>query len=454
MIREDQLSVATADDYPVSRRQIDSQLHYENEVAEMFRAGRLCLKKELLLGICMLLAGCGARNPNVGPSIEFTKIPLAGHGGPDRLDTIEGRVVQARPGQQIVLFARWGPWWVQPLADQPFTKIQPDSTWRSSTHLGMEYAAVLVDPGYRPQPTMEVLPSAGTGVVVVAITRGRVIFWQTGWFMLGSAAAFGLAAVMLFRLRMQKMSRRHTLLLEERLAERTRIAQELHDTLLQDFLSVSMQLHVANDQLASDSPAKPIVTRILDLIGRVIEESRNTVHGLRSCSWRSQDLEQAFSRIQEELAITPKAKFRVIVEGVARPLRPVIGDDVYLIGREALANAFHHSGASEIEVELEYSDNQLRLLVRDNGCGIATNVLQSGSAGRWGLSGMRERTEKIGARLRVLSRAEAGMEIELSVPSQIAYLPRDSDRPSRWLAILPPRKAKETGSPIESERAG
>jgi len=454
MIKEDQLRVPTADDYPVSRGQVDSQLHYDNEVAKMSGAERLCLKKVLLLGICMLLAGCGARNSNVGPSVEFTKIPLAGHGGPDRLDTIAGRVVRARTGQQIVIFARWGPWWVQPLADQPFTRIQPDSTWRSSTHFGTEYAAVLVDPGYRPQPTMEALPSVGSGVIVVAITKGRAVFWQTGWFILGSAAAFGLTVVMLFRLRMQNVGRQHTLLLEERLAERTRIAQELHDTLLQDFLSVSMQLHVANDQLASDSPAKPIVTRILDLMGRVIEESRNTVHGLRSSSWRSQDLEQAFSRVPEELAITQKASFSVIVEGVTRPLRPVIGDDVYLIGREALANAFQHSGASAIEVELEYSDNQLRLLVRDNGCGIANEILQSARNGHWGLSRMRERTERIGAKLRVLSRAAAGTEIELTIPNHIAYLPRDSDRPAGWLSRVHAQRAKKIDLPIESERVG
>jgi signal transduction histidine kinase len=433
---------------------IADQLLYDDEAAQMFEVKQFCLKKALWLGLCVLLAGCGQRNAKVGPSIEFTKVPLAGHGGPDRLDTIEGRVVQARPGQQIVLFARWGPWWVQPLADQPFSKIQPDSTWRSSTHFGTEYAAVLVDPGYRPQPTMEVLPSVGAGVIVVAITKGRAVFWQTGWFMLGSGVAFGLAVMMLFRLRMQKVARQHTLLLEERLAERTRIAQELHDTLLQDFLSVSMQLHVANDQLASDSPAKAIVNRVLDLMGRVIEESRNTVHGLRSSSWRSQDLEQAFSRIQEELAITQKASLCVIVEGVARPLRPVIGDDVYLIGREALANAFQHSGASEIEVELEYSDNQLRLLVRDNGCGMANEILQSARNGHWGLSRMRERTERIGGKLRVWSRAAAGTEIELTIPSHTAYLPRDSDRPAGWHSRVHAQRAKKTDLPIESERVG
>ncbi len=418
----------------------------------MFGCKQFCLKRALLLGICVLLAGCGARNTNVGPSIEFTKVPLAGEGGPDKVDTIEGRVVRVSPGQQIVLFARWGPWWVQPFADHPYTRIQPDSKWRSSTHFGTEYAALLVDPGYRPQPTTDVLPSEGAGVIAVAITKGRPVFWQTWWFLLGIAAASAVAVVMLFRARMHKVTRQLSLRLEERLAERTRIAQELHDTLLQDFLSVSMQLHVANDQLAGDSPAKPIVTRVLDLMGHVIEEGRNTVQGLRSSNWRSQDLEQAFSRIQQELAITQKASFRVIVEGVARPLRPAIGDDVYLIGREALANAFHHSGASEIEVELEYAVDQLRLLVRDNGCGIAGDVLQSARAGHWGLSVMRERTERIGAKLRVLSRATAGTEIELSVPSNIAYLLRDSDRPVKWFSKLRPPEVNADDSPIESER--
>jgi len=299
---------------------------------------------------------------------------------------------------------------------------------------------------------MEVLPSEGGGVVVVAITKGKPVFWQTWWFLVGIAVAFALAVLALFRLRMHRVTQQLSLRLEERLAERTRIAQELHDTLLQDFLSASMQLHVANDQLAVDSPAKPLVTRVLDMMGRVIEEGRNTLQGLRSSNWSCQDLEQAFSRIQEELGIGKRARFRMIVEGVARPLRPVIGDDVYLIGREALANAFRHSGASEIEVELEYGADQLRLLVRDNGCGIADEVLQSSRDGHWGLPGMRERTERIGAKLRVLSRVAAGMEIELSVPSHIAYLPRDSDRPAKWLSKRQPRKARGTDSPMESER--
>jgi signal transduction histidine kinase len=417
--------------------------------SRMFGSKGLRLKRAFLLSVCALIAGCGAQKTGIGPSIEFTRVPPAGHGGPDSLDTIGGRAIGARPGQQVVLFARWGPWWVQPLTDQPFTAIQPDSNWRNSTHLGTEYAALLVDPGYRPKATMDVLPSVGGGVILVAVTKGRPIFWQTWWFLLGSATVLAFAGVMFFRVRVHRVTRQMNLRIEERLAERTRIAQELHDTLLQDFLSASMQLHVANDQLADDSPAKLHVTRVLEMMGRVIQEGRNTVQGLRSADWGSQDLEKAFSRIHEELAITKRASFRVIAAGIPRPLRPVIGDEVYLIGREALANAVHHSGASEIEVELEYAANQLRLRVRDNGCGMASDALLA-REGHWGLVGMRERTERIGARLRVLSRAAAGMEIELSVPGHIAYLPRDSDRPSRWL----PRKPTGTDLSIESERLG
>jgi signal transduction histidine kinase len=411
-------------------------------------------ERALLLFFCMLLSGCRSRHGVSEPSIEFTTIPPAAEGGPDKIDSIEGRVINARPGQQIVVYARWGRWWVQPFADQPFTTIQADSKWKSSTHYGTEYAALLVDRGYRPRATMDVVPSEGDGVIVAAITKGKPVFWQSWWFLLCIWGALALAIVTIFRVRMHRVTQELSLRLEERLAERTRIAQELHDTLLQDFLSASMQLHVANDQLAADSPAKPLVARVLDMMGRAIEEGRKTVQGLRSSSRGSQDLEQAFSLIQQELAITKPARFRVMVGGVARPLRCATGDEVYLIGREALANAFRHSGASEIEVELEYAADQLRVLVRDNGCGISSETLQSARDGHWGLSGMRERAERIGARLRILSRAAAGLEVELSVPSDIAYLPRDSDRPPRWVSRLHLRKVKRTSSSLESERVG
>jgi hypothetical protein len=125
-----------------------------------------------LLLCCLLLSGCHSRQAAAGPTIEFTKIPPAAQGGRERVDTIAGRVIGARPGQQIVVYARSGPWWVQPWPDQAFIPIQSDSTWDTSTHLGFEYAALLVDPGYRPPPTMDVAPTQGGSVVAVQIVKG------------------------------------------------------------------------------------------------------------------------------------------------------------------------------------------------------------------------------------------------------------------------------------------
>src|SRR5262249_19189416 len=155
------------------------------------------------------------------------------------------------------------------------------------------------------------------------------------------------------------------------------IAQELHDTLLQGFLSASMQVHVAADSLPADSSAKPTLTRAQQLMRQVIDEGRNAVRGLRSSDSMSLDLEQAFSQMPQELGphSGQAAGFRVIVEGQQQPLHPLLRDDVYRIGREALINAFRHARAKHVEVELKYSPSQLRLLVRDDGGGIDPQIL-------------------------------------------------------------------------------
>ncbi len=278
------------------------------------------------------------------------------------------------------------------------------------------------------------------------------VFWQTWWFRLSSLLVIALAVLMSFRLRVLRLARQMNMRFEERLAERTRIAQELHDTLLQGFLSASMQLHVADDQLAADSPAKPLVNRVLTLMGRVIDEGRNAVRGLRSSTRGSHDLEGAFSSIQEEIANQQEVGFRVIVEGASRPLRPAIRDEVYVIGREALVNAFHHSRASDIEVELEYAASHLRVLVRDNGCGIDPETVRSGRDGHWGLSGMRERAERIGARFRVLSSASAGTEVEMSIPGNIAYELTSSNHRGGWFSKLHASKVTEGEPKARSEQ--
>jgi signal transduction histidine kinase len=266
--------------------------------------------------------------------------------------------------------------------------------------------------------------------------------WQTWWFRSVCLLIVGSGILLLYQFRLRSLTHQMNMRFEERLAERTRIAQELHDTLLQGFLSASMQLHVADDRLPENSPAKPMVSRVLTLMKDVIEDGRNTLRGLRSRSYELHDLAQAFSRIPEELSLQQPIDYRVIVEGQPRPLHPVIRDDVYRIGREALVNSFRHAQANSIEVEIEYGVNQLRVNVRDNGVGIDPQVLRTGREGHWGLSGMRERAERIGARLTVWTRPAGGTEIELSVPAALAFESKSPNGASKWLVKLYAGKTK------------
>jgi signal transduction histidine kinase len=251
------------------------------------------------------------------------------------------------------------------------------------------------------------------------------LLWQTWWFRLGCVVVAAAGISIVYRARILRLTRQLNLRSEERLAERTRIAQELHDTLLQGFLSSSMQVHVATDRLPDDSAAKPILNRSLQLMGQVIEEGRNAVRGLRSSRSASLDLEQAFALVQQEVASGEPAgappDYRVVVIGQQRPLHPLLRDEVYRIGREALINAFRHARARKVAIELKYLPRSFRVVVRDDGCGIDPKILQSGREGHWGLPGMRERAEKIGARFHVWSKIGDGTEVELSFPGYVAF---------------------------------
>ena len=278
-------------------------------------------------------------------------------------------------------------------------------------------------------------------------------FWQTRWFQLCGALMIGLGALAFFRLRVLRLTSQLNMRFEERLAERTRIAQELHDTLLQGVISASMQLHVVTEQIPADSTARHALQRVAALMGRVVEEGRHAVGGLRSPNTRAVDLGQALSEIPREFLGENKMEFRVIVEGLPRPLNPVIRDEVFHIGREALINAFRHAQAKSVEVELEYASYGLRVLVRDSGVGFDSNVLRFGRDGHWGLSGMRERAKRIGARLRVLSRPAAGTEVELTVPGAIAFLSPPSKGAAKWLrSFLPAWKQAIERFPSEREQ--
>ncbi len=133
---------------------------------------RVFRRLEIVLCFGLLISGCRSRQGSTSPSIEFTRVPPAAQGGRERVDTISGRVVGARPDQRVVIFAKSGPWWVQPDPDHPFITVQPDSKWSTPTHLGYEYAALLVDKAYQPQPTTDAIPATGGAVAAVNIIKG------------------------------------------------------------------------------------------------------------------------------------------------------------------------------------------------------------------------------------------------------------------------------------------
>jgi signal transduction histidine kinase len=127
------------------------------------------------------------------------------------------------------------------------------------------------------------------------------------------------------------------------------------------------------------------------------------------------------SNVPDELGLPSTVGFRVVVEGWQRPLRASLREELYRIGREAIVNAYRHSKATSIETEIEYRNSELRIAVRDNGCGIDRRKLQCEAHRHWGLQGMMDQAAGIGARLRILSRVALGTEVELTVPARIAF---------------------------------
>lgn len=289
--------------------------------------------------------------------------------------------------------------------------------------------------------------SAGIWNSQEAITEFEIapLIWQTWWFRLCCLIAAVLLVLLLFRLRLYRVTNNLNLRFEERLAERTRIAQELHDSLLQGVVGASMQLDVALNQLPENSADSQAISKVMLTMKRVIDEGRHTVRGLRSADLPLpvNSLEQSFSEFWRDLAVKDEMDFRLIVEGAPRILHPLVRDEVYRIGGEALINAVRHSKAEKIEMEIDYAAKYLKMAIRDDGCGIDPQIINAGREGHWGLTGMRERASRIGARIKVLSRVQSGTEIELLVPGQIAFEGQSSSNYLlKYLNKFYPRKAK------------
>ena len=223
------------------------------------------------------------------------------------------------------------------------------------------------------------------------------------------------------RARLRHVARELELTLDARIAERTRIARDLHDTLLGSFNGLLMHLEAAS-LLFPTQPmeAKRTLDSTIARAARVIDEGREALEGLRHSSAASNDLATTIARLCEEFP--QPISFRVDVEGTPRPLQPIVTDEVYRIAAEALRNAFQHSNGTRVEAELSYLARQFRLRVRDNGRGIANKVLVSqGREKHFGLKGMHERAALAGGKLALWSAPGAGTELELTIPGTRAY---------------------------------
>jgi signal transduction histidine kinase len=243
---------------------------------------------------------------------------------------------------------------------------------------------------------------------------------ETWWFRTTALCLTAAAIFAGYRYRMARVHAAMNLRFEERLAERTRIARELHDTLLQSFQGLMLRLQVVDD-LLPQGKAKEQLEQSLERADQAIAEGRSAVYDLRSSAITTNDLAQAVRALGEELATQDSTAFHLVVEGSMRDLHPIIRDELYRITREALRNAFSHAAAHHIETEITYGERTFRLRIRDDGQGIPPELLEAGRAGHYGLSGMRERAQQIGARFEIWSGAKAGTEIELSVAGSIAY---------------------------------
>jgi signal transduction histidine kinase/streptogramin lyase len=262
-----------------------------------------------------------------------------------------------------------------------------------------------------------------------AVLNIRILppWWSTWWFRTLYSALILLLIWSIYRYRLGQMARQYQLQLEARVSERTRIARELHDTLLQGFHGLLLRFQTVSN-LLPDRPAeaKQRLESAIDHAAQAITESRDAVQQLRSSTVVTNDLPLALSALGKELAADEinqnSAVFRVEVEGTPRNLHPILRDEVYRIAAEGMRNAFRHAQARQIEVEIRYDERQLRVRVRDDGKGVNAKLLnEEGRTGHWGLNGMYERAKLVGANLDVWSKLDSGTEVELSVPASIAY---------------------------------
>ncbi|RUL72467.1 sensor histidine kinase [Dyella choica] len=266
------------------------------------------------------------------------------------------------------------------------------------------------------------------GKRMTAMTQHLTTWYSMGYIALAMAVVIGLAV---FRYR--QMAARLRDRLEVRHAERERIARELHDTLLQGIQGLILRFQAIAEQIPEGDPIRARIDQALTRAEEVLVDGRDRVHDLRLSEGAAKDLAMTFESLGMELQAENPAKFQLFLHGTRREVDPVILEEIYLIGREAMLNAFRHARATTIAMDMAFESKQFLLRVQDNGIGIDPDILETGyKPGHWGLRGMRERAQCIGGSCSISSLQGQGTAVELQVPSHVAYITR---RPARWATL-------------------
>jgi len=250
----------------------------------------------------------------------------------------------------------------------------------------------------------------------------RPAFYQTLWFEVLCSCLVILALWQALAFRVRQVNRRLRVRLEARHAERERIARDLHDTLLQSFpgLLVKMQAGINRLPLSEGAAELQFLNQTLDQAQDIIVESREQVSRLRSEEYSN--LPEVLSVFAKEHARSLKMTLNVSVDGRERNLKKEVFEEASFIMKEAMGNAYEHSGGNELNVRLDYRPDTLLLEVRDNGNGIDLAILDAGEKpGHWGMMGMRERAKQMSAKFSIKSQPGEGTSVTLCIPGRIAY---------------------------------
>jgi signal transduction histidine kinase/ligand-binding sensor domain-containing protein len=260
-------------------------------------------------------------------------------------------------------------------------------------------------------------------------------WYQTNWFLILCAGASLFLVWSVYSLRVRRISRAISVRFDERLAERTRIARELHDTLLQTVQGSKLVADNALEKSDDSAQMRRALEKLSKWLGQATQEGRAALNSLRTSTIETNDLAAGLRRATEGRMLNSSMAVKFSVAGSARDMHPIVRDEIYRIGYEAIRNACEHSSARQLEVTLNYAQD-LTLRVKDNGIGMEPAVLAYGKAGHFGLLGMRERAGRIASKFTLVSSPNSGTEIMLVVPGGIIFRKTSASRFERIKAVF------------------